>query len=208
MFINKKIALAGALALVFAGSAQAAIQELSCSSPGVRSITLVETNNDDWDSVGGIGPITEGAETFIGKAGTHTNVKAQFKLHPSVPLATVKVKINNGKVTAGVNALAVTGGGVTYTLTGSLPNFSAAETAATGFTHSGNQNIIFAIGGGTTNAGVKGSIVISATCPGAATVSAVPASNPWTLAALGGVLAIAGGSAAAARRRKAQNPSA
>ena len=53
-----------------------------------------------------------------------------------------------------------------------------------------------------------GTVTVSVTCGPAATVSAVPASNPWTLAALGGVLAIAGGGAAAARRRKAQNPSA
>ena len=43
MFINKKIALAGALALVFAGSAQAAT--LSCANPSVVINTSTAT---DW----------------------------------------------------------------------------------------------------------------------------------------------------------------
>ena len=47
MFINKKIALAGALALVFAGSAQAA--QLSCATPSV----VINTNTPaDWTGGG------------------------------------------------------------------------------------------------------------------------------------------------------------
>ena len=49
MFINKKIALAGALALAFAGSAQA-VQQLSCATPSV----VINTNTPaDWTGGGG-----------------------------------------------------------------------------------------------------------------------------------------------------------
>ena len=48
MFINKKIALAGALALAFAGSAQA-VQQLSCANP---SITINTSAATEWSGGG------------------------------------------------------------------------------------------------------------------------------------------------------------
>ena len=59
MFINKKIALAGALALVFAGSAQAA--ELSCANPSVVINTITPTS--DWSGGADMAPDGYGFNT-------------------------------------------------------------------------------------------------------------------------------------------------
>lgn len=103
--------------------------------------------------------------------------------------------------------------GVTFTGLPTFPVISAVsvpDMTTAGFTTGTGKSIDLTLDiGAISGAGYDGTVTVSVTCgPAGSAVSAVPASNPWTLAALGGVLAIAGGGAAAARRRKAQNPSA
>lgn len=204
MFINKKIALAGALALVFAGSAQAA--ELSCANPSVVINTITPTS--DWSGGADMAPDGYGFNT----GGAPLNIYARFDISNTLTaaqLATIKVAFNG---TAFHKLTNIASYGVTFGLP-ALPitgPVSIAPMTTSGFSPGLNTLIQLTLApqNATTDAKYQGTITITVDCSAAATVSAVPASNPWTLAALGGVLAIAGGGAAAARRRKAQNPSA
>ena len=204
MFTNKKIALAGALALAFAGSAQA-VQQLSCANP---SITINTSAATEWSGGSAIGSFY-GDLTATGPITIHANFDIATTLTPA-QLATIKVALSG---VANFELTGIASPGVTFTGLPTFPVISAVsvpDMTTAGFTTGTGKSIdltldIGAIGG----AGYDGTVTVSVTCgPAGSAVSAVPASNPWTLAALGGVLAIAGGGAAAARRRKAQNPSA
>lgn len=143
-------------------------------------------------------------------ATTPHTISANFDIATTLTtaqLATIKVALSG---TATYQLTGIASPGVTFT---GLPTFpipgpvAVPDMTTAGFTTGTGKSIGLtlehgAIGG----VAYDGTVTVSVTCGSA--VSAVPASNPWTLAALGGVLAIAGGGAAAARRRKAQNPSA
>ena len=118
-------------------------------------------------------------------------------------LATIKVAVN-GTAVDKLTSVTSSGGAIPTLGTLSLSAVNISPTAVPGLTGGTGKYIRLHLNPAT----YDGTVTVSVTCGPAATVSAVPASNPWTLAALGGVLAIAGGGAAAARRRKAQNPSA
>ena len=124
-------------------------------------------------------------------------------------LATIKVAVN-GTAVDKLTSVTSSGGAIPTLGTLSLSAVNISPTAVPGLTGGTGKYIRLHLNptGAGAPATYDGTVTVSVTCGPAATVSAVPASNPWTLAALGGVLAIAGGGAAAARRRKAQNPSA
>ena len=205
MFINKKIALAGALALVFAGSAQAA--QLSCATP---TVTINTSTASDWSGGAAVPPTAYG-NSSAGASGI--DIDAKFDIATTLTaaqLATIKVALSG---TATHQLTSITSTGVTFTGLPTFPVTGAVSVPAmttTGFTTGTGKSITLHLNptAASNPATYDGTVTVSVTCGPAATVSAVPASNPWTLAALGGVLAIAGGGAAAARRRKAQNPSA
>lgn len=204
MFINKKIALAGALALVFAGSAQAA--ELSCTNP---SVVINTSTAADWSGGTTVAPSVYGNNT-AGAGGI--DIDAKFDIATTLTaaqLATIEVALS-GTAVDKLTSVTSSGGAIPGLGTLTLSSVGIPATAVPGLTGGTNRYIRLHLNptGAGNPATYNGTVTVTVTCGPAATVSAVPASNPWTLAALGGVLAIAGGGAAAARRRKAQNPSA
>lgn len=204
MFINKKIALASALALVFAGSAQAA--PLSCATP------LVIINTDTpakWSGGTTVGTSAYG-NSSAGASGI--DIDAKFDIATTLTaaqLATIQVALI-GTATDKLTSVTSSGGAIPGLGTLSLSTVNIAGTAVPGLTVGTGKYIRLHLNPAAASnpATYDGDVAVAVDCGPTATVSAVPASNPWTLAALGGVLAIAGGGAAAARRRKAQNPSA
>ena len=159
-----------------------------------------------------VGGAAVGSAYGSSTATTAITINANFDIAATLTpaqLATIKVALNG---TADEKLRNITSAGVTFTGLPTFPVTGAVSVPAmttSGFTTGAGKTIDLALDPGAT-AGVTyiGFVTVTVNCGSTATVSAVPASNPWTLAALGGVLAIAGGGAAAARRRKAQNPSA
>ena len=161
--------------------------------------------------VGG-GPTIGSAYGNPAATAPHT-ISANFDIATTLTtaqLATIKVALSGE---ANYQLTGIASPGVTFT---GLPTFPIPGPVAVpamttaGFTTGTGKSIDLTLEhGAISGVAYDGTVTVSVTCgPAGSAVSAVPASNPWTLAALGGVLAIAGGGAAAARRRKAQNPSA